>query len=154
MGSDSIAHEAEGLVGYWLRGHEGEKNNAPFTDFFTDFEKKKSACFAVYHHVNHPLFRVRSWKLWEMWICLDCVDWSLEMFELVTPDERFLIFVKNKTAKFPFKGAKIPLKGASEKTQSLIFILVSPPKYEGLNGGDLWRLTVKNKSFRRLTIKF
>ena len=27
MGSDSIAHEAEGRIGYWLRGHEGERNN-------------------------------------------------------------------------------------------------------------------------------
>ena len=27
MGSDSIAHEAEGRMGYWLRGHEDEGNN-------------------------------------------------------------------------------------------------------------------------------
>ena len=27
MGSESIAHEAEGRLGYWLRGHEGEKKN-------------------------------------------------------------------------------------------------------------------------------
>ena len=27
MGSESIAHEAEGRMGYWLRGHEGKKNN-------------------------------------------------------------------------------------------------------------------------------
>ena len=27
MGYDSIAHEAEGRMGYWLRGHEGERNN-------------------------------------------------------------------------------------------------------------------------------
>ena len=27
MGSDSIAHEAEGWMGYWLRGHEGGINN-------------------------------------------------------------------------------------------------------------------------------
>ena len=27
MGSESIANEAEGLMGYWLRGHEGEGNN-------------------------------------------------------------------------------------------------------------------------------
>ena len=27
MGSESIAHEAEGRMGYELRGHEGEKNN-------------------------------------------------------------------------------------------------------------------------------
>ena len=27
MGSESIAHEAEGLMGKCLRGHEGERNN-------------------------------------------------------------------------------------------------------------------------------
>ena len=27
MGSESIAHEAEGRVGYRLRGHESERNN-------------------------------------------------------------------------------------------------------------------------------
>ena len=27
MGSDAIAHEAEGGMGYSLRGHEGERNN-------------------------------------------------------------------------------------------------------------------------------
>ena len=27
MRSESIAHEAEGRMDYWLRGHEGERNN-------------------------------------------------------------------------------------------------------------------------------
>ena len=27
MGYESIAHEAKGRMGYWLRGHEGERNN-------------------------------------------------------------------------------------------------------------------------------
>ena len=27
MGSESIAHEAEGRMGYLLRGHEGKRNN-------------------------------------------------------------------------------------------------------------------------------
>ena len=27
MGSDSIAHEAEGRMGYWIRGYEGEGND-------------------------------------------------------------------------------------------------------------------------------
>ena len=27
MGSESVAHEAKGRMGYWLRGHEGERNN-------------------------------------------------------------------------------------------------------------------------------
>ena len=26
MGSESIAHEAEGWMGYWLRGHQDERN--------------------------------------------------------------------------------------------------------------------------------
>ena len=25
--AESIAHESEGRMGYWLRGHEGERNN-------------------------------------------------------------------------------------------------------------------------------
>ena len=31
MGSESIAHEAEGQMGYWLRGYEGERNNNCFS---------------------------------------------------------------------------------------------------------------------------
>ena len=27
MGSEPIAHEAEGRMGHWFRGHEGERNN-------------------------------------------------------------------------------------------------------------------------------
>ena len=27
MGYESIAHEAEGRMDYWLRGYEGERNN-------------------------------------------------------------------------------------------------------------------------------
>ena len=27
MGYESIAHETEGRMGYWLRAHEGERNN-------------------------------------------------------------------------------------------------------------------------------
>ena len=27
MGSESIANEAEVRIGYWRRGHEGERNN-------------------------------------------------------------------------------------------------------------------------------
>ena len=27
MGSESIVHEAEDRMGYWLRGHDGERDN-------------------------------------------------------------------------------------------------------------------------------
>ena len=30
MGYESIAHEADGRMAYWLRGHEGERNNNYF----------------------------------------------------------------------------------------------------------------------------
>jgi len=44
MGSESIAHEAQGRMGYWLRGHEGERNN----------------CFSKIHLVGHTLQAVVS----------------------------------------------------------------------------------------------
>ena len=31
MGSEYIAHEAEGGMGYWPRGHEGKRNNYCFS---------------------------------------------------------------------------------------------------------------------------
>ena len=27
MGSESIAHDSEAQMGFWLRGHNGERNN-------------------------------------------------------------------------------------------------------------------------------
>ena len=33
MGTESIAHDAEGRMGYWLRGHEGERNNIVLVKF-------------------------------------------------------------------------------------------------------------------------
>ena len=31
MGPVSIAHEVKGQIGYWLRGHEGKRNNYCFS---------------------------------------------------------------------------------------------------------------------------
>ena len=36
MGSESVAHEAEGRMGYWLRGHEGERGARSRKFFFSD----------------------------------------------------------------------------------------------------------------------
>ena len=38
MGSKPIAQEAEGWMGYWLRGQEGKKNN-PFSKIQLDGQK-------------------------------------------------------------------------------------------------------------------
>ena len=35
MGSESIVHEAEGWIGYWLRGYESERNNSIVNKFNT-----------------------------------------------------------------------------------------------------------------------
>mgnify|MGYP006896118039 CR=1 FL=1 len=40
MGYESIAHEAEGRMGFWLRGYEGEKNNC-FSKIQLVGQKKK-----------------------------------------------------------------------------------------------------------------
>ena len=42
MGSESIAPEAESQMGYWLRGHEGERNNC-----FNPFLPPKSPRFSL-----------------------------------------------------------------------------------------------------------
>ena len=50
MGSESVAHEAEGRMGYLLRGHEGERNNC-FSKIqlvgLSFFAPKKLALFAT-----------------------------------------------------------------------------------------------------------
>ena len=38
MGSESIARKAEGGMGYWLRGYEGERNNC-FSNIQLDGQK-------------------------------------------------------------------------------------------------------------------
>ena len=41
MGSESILHEAEGRMGYWLSGHEGERNNC-FSKLKSNYLVKKN----------------------------------------------------------------------------------------------------------------
>ena len=40
MGSEVRAHEAEGRRGYWLRGHEGKRNNYCFSNIQLVGKKK------------------------------------------------------------------------------------------------------------------
>ena len=49
MGYESITHEAEGRMGYWLRGYEDERNN----------------CFSKTQLVGQKISRLifREWKL-------------------------------------------------------------------------------------------
>ena len=60
MGSESIAHEAEGRMGYWLRGHEDERNNClskiqlvgqKYRKIYTEPDKKISFYFLYFYEV-------------------------------------------------------------------------------------------------------
>ena len=50
MGSGSIVHEAEGRMGYWLRGHEDEKNN----------------CFSKIQLVGQKISRLNIFREWKL----------------------------------------------------------------------------------------
>ena len=61
MVSESIAHEAEGRMGYWLRGHEGERNNGfskiqlvgqKYRDITTLLSKRYSAAIVLVFKVS------------------------------------------------------------------------------------------------------
>ena len=55
MGSESIAHEAEGRMGYWLRGHEGERNNC-FSKIQLVGQKYRDKTTYLADAINPPLF--------------------------------------------------------------------------------------------------
>ena len=60
MGSDSIAHEAKGLIGYWLKGHEGERNNNYCFSKIQFVGQKKyteTRSVEVYIHCSSPTLR-------------------------------------------------------------------------------------------------
>ena len=46
MGSESIAHEAEGLMGYSLRAYEGERNNCFSKIQLVDQKRREEESFS------------------------------------------------------------------------------------------------------------
>ena len=77
MGSESIAHEVEGQMGYWLRGHEGERNNCfskiqlvgqKYRDKFLYFSKQNA--------IQPPLF-------WFLRPALFATSYSLEVAQAI-----------------------------------------------------------------------
>ena len=53
MGSESIAHEAEGRMGYWLRAHEGERYNC-FSKIQPVGQKNIEAKQKIQQNAIHP----------------------------------------------------------------------------------------------------
>ena len=66
-GSESIAHEAEGRMGYWLRGYEGERNN----------------CFSKIQLVGQKGKAVWSIKLFYFWCVSLKKPFSFPLYEQV-----------------------------------------------------------------------
>ena len=62
MGSESITHEAEGQMGYWLRGHEGERNNCFSKIQLVGQKYWDKTTLASKTQFSHPCFGFQSWR--------------------------------------------------------------------------------------------
>ena len=56
MGSKSIAHEAEDRMGYWLRGHESERNNCFSKIQLIGQKYRDKTTLAEHNAIQPPLF--------------------------------------------------------------------------------------------------
>ena len=62
MGSQSIAHEAEGRMGYGLRGHEGERNNRFSKIQLVGQKYRDKTTLASKTRFSRHCFRFQSWR--------------------------------------------------------------------------------------------
>ena len=60
MGFESIAHEAEGRMGYWLRGREGERNNCFSKIQLVGQKYREWKTFTEFKLDFNPFFRQKS----------------------------------------------------------------------------------------------
>ena len=62
MGSESIAHEAEGRMGYSLRRHEGERNNCFSKIHLVGQKYRDKTSLASKPRFSHHFFGFQSWR--------------------------------------------------------------------------------------------
>ena len=65
MGSESIVHEAEGRMGYWLRGHEGESNNCFSKIQLVGQKNIESKCLSQVKARLQPFFTEKTLQIWQ-----------------------------------------------------------------------------------------
>jgi len=66
MGYESIAHEAEDGMGYWLRGHEGERNNC-FSKIQLVDQKNIGTTYLSQVKARHqPFFTAKTLQIWRV----------------------------------------------------------------------------------------
>ena len=63
MGSGSIAHKAEGRMGYWLSGREGERNNCFSKIQLVGKKYRDKSTLAEQNAIQPPLFWFSMWKM-------------------------------------------------------------------------------------------
>ena len=65
IGYESIAHEAEGRMGYWLRGYEGERNNC-FTKIQLVGKKNIETKHLSQVKTRHQsFFTAKTFQIWQ-----------------------------------------------------------------------------------------
>ena len=62
MGSDSIAHEAKGWMGSWLRGYEGKRNNCFSKIQLVGQKYRDTTTLASKNAIQPPLYGFQSWR--------------------------------------------------------------------------------------------
>ena len=60
LGSASIAHDAKGRMGYWLRGHEGERNNIVLVKIIHPKKYRDKTTLASKRRFSHHCFGFQS----------------------------------------------------------------------------------------------
>ena len=71
MGSESIAHKAESQMGYWRRGHEGERNDIV-----------KETCFRKIQLVSKK-YRDKTTLASKTWFSRHCFGFQSRRFSLL-----------------------------------------------------------------------
>ena len=77
MGYESMAHEADGRIGYWLRGYEGERNNC-FSKIQIvrqkNFETKDLSQVKARHQ---SFFTAKTLQIWRLLFATTVVGYNM-----------------------------------------------------------------------------
>ena len=75
MASESIAHEAEGRMGHWLRAHSGSRNNFLSIDLGIPVKKTSLVTVFLYFELHRSIMNILEEKKqgtikieWSNWI--------------------------------------------------------------------------------------
>ena len=64
MSSESVVHETEGRMGYWLRGHEDERNNGFSKIQLVDQKNIETNYPSQVKAKLQSFFTAKTWQIW------------------------------------------------------------------------------------------